>query len=238
MWAATQNAGPGSDSGTSAYRTAYGPSGARSPGDGRCSSYGPSDRGMGMMGDPDTWMGPGMMGDRDTWMGPGMMGDSPYGLAGNGKPVRSLAAAKARAQEYADRLDLRVGEVMQFSCNFYAELNTADGRGATEVLIDPAGGAVWVEYGPAMMWNTDYGMRAASGTKARVSAAEARQIARQWLGDHRAGQSPGEAEAFPGYYTLHTLKGEKITGMLSVNAITGQVWDHSWHGDFVEMSDD
>jgi hypothetical protein len=237
VWAATQTGGAGSDGSTSVSRTAYGPSATRSAGDGRCGSYGPSDWGMGMMGDPDTWMGPGM-GDRDTWMGPGMMGGSPYGLAGNGKPVSSLAAAKARAQTYADRLDLRVGEVMQFTCNFYAELTTADGRGATEVLIDPGNGAVWMEYGPAMMWNTDYGMHPASGTKARVSTDEARQIARQWLGNHRAGQSSGEAEEFPGYYTLHTLKGGKITGMLSVNATTGQVWYHSWHGDFVEMSDD
>jgi hypothetical protein len=46
-----------------------------------------------------------------------------------------------------------------------------------------------------------------------------------------------EAEAFPGYYTLHTLRDGKITGMLSVNAATGQVWYRSWHGNFVAMND-
>ncbi|KAB1139850.1 hypothetical protein F7R91_38195 [Streptomyces luteolifulvus] len=45
----------------------------------------------------------------------------------------------APAQDFADRLDLRVGEAMQFSRNFYAELITTAGKGATEVLIDPGG---------------------------------------------------------------------------------------------------
>jgi hypothetical protein len=46
-----------------------------------------------------------------------------------------------------------------------------------------------------MMWNTAYGMpmHRNTDTKARFSASEARQIARQWLSDHRAGQSPGES---------------------------------------------
>ncbi|GAA2650835.1 hypothetical protein [Streptomyces vastus] len=219
VWAATQDGATGSGIASNAARAAYGQPATASPG---CDSYGPSD-----------WNGGGMMGDRDgrdgredhgMWMGPGMMGGHPCGLTGTGQPVTSLASAKARAGEFADRLGLRVGEVMQFSRNFYAELTTHDGKGATEVLIDPAGGAVWLEYGPAMIWNTDYGMpmHRTTGT-ARISAPEAEKIARQWLDDHRSGQTPSEAEAFPGYYTLHTLKGNNITGMLSVNADTGQV---------------
>jgi len=47
--------------------------------------------------------------------------------------------ARQRAQAFADRLGLRAGEVIQFSNGFYAELLTADGDGATEVLVDPAG---------------------------------------------------------------------------------------------------
>lgn len=41
--------------------------------------------------------------------------------------------------------------------------------------------------------------------------------------------------AFPGYYTLHVLGDGKVTGMLSVNAATGAVWSHWWHGRFVSM---
>ncbi|MEV5952958.1 hypothetical protein AB0M11_04100 [Streptomyces sp. NPDC051987] len=113
------------------------------------------------------------------------------------------------------------------------------GRHATEVLVDPGDGAVWFEHGPAMTWNTDYGMALLfGGGKPRVTAADARTIARQWLDDHRAGWTPGAAEQFPGHYTLHTLANGKITGMLSVNAATGQVWYHSWHGTFIAMTDD
>ena len=96
--------------------------------------------------------------------GAGMMG---FGLAGDGRPVRDLDAARARAQRFADRLDpgLRVGEVMRFANHDYAEIVTAAGAGVTAVLIDRGTGAVSVEPGPAMMWNTRYGMAtgAASG---------------------------------------------------------------------------
>jgi hypothetical protein len=124
-----------------------------------------------------TAAGPGMM--RSPMMGgPGMMG----GLAGDGNRVTSLVTARIRAAVLADRLGLRVGEVMWFDNGFYAELLTAGGQGATEVLIDPTGGAVRPEFGPAMMWNTGYGMHAglAAGPE-RVSAGEAPQIAQRWL---------------------------------------------------------
>ncbi len=205
----------------------------------------------------------------------GMMG---YGVEGTGGPVRSLADAERQAQRFADRLDLRVGEVIQFANNFYAELLQGDGTGATEVLVDPANGAVWIEYGPAMMWNTRYGMAggACAGMmdgggwggmmdggsgdmmdgggwggmmgggmmggalgetpapdQASVTAEEAEQIAGTWLGTQGEGFRAAEAEAFPGYYTMEVLRDGKVSGMLSVNAFTGAVWYHSWHGRFI-----
>jgi hypothetical protein len=44
-------------------------------------------------------------------------------------------------------------------------------------------------------------------------------------------------EQFPGYYTVHILKSGKVTGMLSVNGYSGQVWYHTWHGAFIQMKD-
>src|SRR3990170_7474487 len=78
--------------------------------------------------------------------------------ANDGAPVNSLADAKRQAQRFADRLDLKVGEVMRFSNHYYAELEEQNGRLATEVLVEPETGTVFLEYGPAMMWNTRYGM--------------------------------------------------------------------------------
>ncbi|MEO5981288.1 MAG: hypothetical protein ABIQ13_03120, partial [Pedococcus sp.] len=71
---------------------------------------------------------------------------------------------------------------------------------------------------------------------ARLDAEQAEQAAKQWADDHD-GLTVADAEAFPGYYTLHTLRQGRIEGMLSVNAVTGDVWYHNWHGKFQEMSE-
>jgi hypothetical protein len=137
----------------------------------------------------------------------GMMGGRHVYRPAQPTQVHTLAAARSDAQQFANRLGLRVDEVMQFERNFYAKLVDSGGSGATEVLVDPSTGMVSIEYGPAMMWNTRYGM-------GRSAVA--------MMGSY----------AFPGYYTLETLKGGKITGMISVNASTGAVWPHWWHGAF------
>ena len=198
-------------------------------------------------------------GDRGWSMsrfGPGMMG---YASSGSGAPVSDLVGAKRQAQRFADRLDLRVGEVMRFENNYYAELLGPGGDQATEVLVNPATGAVWLEYGPAMMWNTRYGMMGGSSgsggmmggeyrgdstwapspetTRPSVSAQEAKAVAARWLAREGTGLRAGTADAFPGYYTLHVLKGDRVTGMLSVNAYTGAVWYHWWHGRFLSMTE-
>ncbi|MFE6557322.1 hypothetical protein ACFVDI_07300 [Nocardioides sp. NPDC057767] len=176
------------------------------------------------------------------WGGTGMpmMGGSAESWRPGGErdPVDDLAEARDRAEDFAETLGpgLRVGEVMRFENNYYAELEESDGAKATEVLVDPSTGAVQLEFGPAMMWNTRYGMMARPGTRARLSAEQARSVAQAWADDH-GGLAVAEPEAFPGYYTLHTLRDGDIKGMLSVNAVTGAVWYHSWHGEFEEMSE-
>lgn len=205
-------------------------------------------------------------------------------LDGSG-PVGDIATARAQAQRFADRLSLTTAEVMQFSNNFYVRLDDSNGHGATEVLVDARTGAVTLEYGPAMMWNTRYsmmngtsaglragvgsqggmmggaagggmmggGMMNGSGMMGRyggsptwsppgggvsgpVSAVQARQIANDWLTTAQGkGLSAGEPDAMPGYYTMETLQNGKVDGMLSVNAATGAVWYHWWHGRFVAM---
>jgi len=216
---------------------------------GHVTSTGPGRYGSGMMGGSGTGAsgyGPGMMGGSGPGsLGPGMMlgaagswqGGGWFGLAGNGQAVTSMPAARARAQAFADRLGggLKAGEVMRFSNGYYSELLTSNGQGATEVLIDPASGAVSIEYGPAMMWNTRFGMHTVGDVAARVSAAAAVKGAQAGLDAQHTGLTTGEATAFPGYYTMHTLSGGKIVGMMSVNAVTGAVWYHTWHGTFIAM---
>ncbi len=45
-----------------------------------------------------------------------------------------------------------------------------------------------------------------------------------------------KVRTFYGYYTIDVERDGKIIGMLSVNGYTKQVFLHTWHGDFIEMS--
>jgi hypothetical protein len=70
-----------------------------------------------------------------------------------------------------------------------------------------------------------------------VSAEEAVQLAQEYLDANLTGLTADDhAGIFPGYYTIHTERDGQINGMLSVNAFNGQVFDHHWHGAFIEMS--
>jgi hypothetical protein len=70
-----------------------------------------------------------------------------------------------------------------------------------------------------------------------VSAAQARAMAQRWLDQHQPGSTTEMPDRFYGYYTVHTLKNGKITGMLSVNGYSGQMWYHTWHGAFSAARD-
>lgn len=157
-------------------------------------------------------------------------------------PVQNLNQARERADAYAEALQptLEVGEVMRFENHYYADLQEPDGSKVTEVLIDSRSGAVRPEMGPATMWNTRVSMMGGGNggdSESSVSATQAQKIADRWLAERDEGLTSEDPVKFPGYYTLHTVKDGEITGMLSVRDGTGDVWYHSWHGDFVEMSE-
>lgn len=159
-----------------------------------------------------------------------------------------------------------VGEVMIFENHAYAQVvDAASGEGAFEVLVDPQTGNVTPEPGPNMMWNTEYGHMAGgmmhgyqagmmggqyghmmggfddtdrdANAAPDVDTVEAVGLAQAYLDEFLPGAAADEhADAFPGYYTLHVLRDGQVVGMLSVNAFSGDVFPHTWHGDFVEMA--
>ncbi len=191
--------------------------------------------------------GPGMM-TAQGWYGTGtgMMGGTGMSammgtvwLAGDGHRVTSIAAARDRATTAGTSAGLHTGEAIWFDNGFYVELKDATGDSATEVIVDPATGAVGTEPGPAMMWNTRYGMHRTGTTgPATVTSDRAQRYAADWLGRNLPGRQAQPPDAYPGYYTLETTTpGGTINGMLSVNAATGQVWYHSWHGRFIARED-
>jgi hypothetical protein len=213
-------------------------------------------------GGPNTVNQPGygMMGG--GMMGNGMMGGSGSASLYGVKPLTIQDAQKA-VESYLAGLsndDLELGEVMVFDNQAYAiVLEKSTGVGAFEVLVDPVTKAVYPEPGPNMMWNLKYGMMAGyagtgggmmgggmmGGSQAPdlsaempVSKEDALKTAQQYLDASLPGAKVEEGvDAFYGYYTIDIQRDGKIVGMLSVNGYNSQVFLHTWHGDFIEMSD-
>jgi hypothetical protein len=225
-------------------------------GGGMMGGYGGSPSGMmggGMMGN-------GMMGDFTSG---GLSGTEPTWEPLPQVLRLTLEQAEGAVGKYLSGLnnqDLVIGEVMVFDNHAYAQIiEKSTGVGAFEVLVDPVTLAVYPEYGPNMMWNLKYGMMAGSGTigtgmmggmmggfaspgaevstELPVTSEEAVESAQSYLEAYLAGtQVEEKADPFYGYYTLHVLRDNTVVGMLSVNGYTGQVFPHTWHGDFIAMS--
>ncbi len=219
---------------------------------GRWNAGGAQDRyGPGMMGGGRGWDG--SRGSRSA--GPSMMGgyipDSDLAPADGERLTldEAVEVAEAYAAQYSD--DLEVAEVMEFDNHFYAEIVESEtGVGAIEILIDPLTAAGYPEPGPNMMWNTKYGhmgggrgpgmmggWRTAPSGEMTITPEEALDAAQDYLDAEGLDLTVGdEAEAFYGYYTIHTMTDGEVVGMLSVNGYTGEVWLHTWHGTFAGMT--
>ena len=203
--------------------------------------------------------GGGMMGGRGPSGYSGMMGGGfdcagaagAWDIPANAQPIALDTAAQA-VQNYLKsygNADLTLAEVMEFDNNFYAVvMEKSTGTGAFELLVNRYTGAVYPEPGPNMMWNTKYGHMAGGGMMGgmmggrwnqptgavTVTVAQARAAAQQWLDAYQPGAKLADDEMqFYGYYSMDFLKDGKVAGMLSVNGYTGQVWYHTWHGEFI-----
>jgi hypothetical protein len=76
-----------------------------------------------------------------------------------------------------------------------------------------------------------------TSTATKVSLANAHTLAQRWLNANESGvKVETGGDTLPGYYTMETLRGGKLTGMISVNATSGIVWPHWWHGAFIARS--
>ena len=206
---------------------------------------------FGQASTPSGGMGGGMMG------GMGMMG-GPYPASAH--PISTVQAEQIlREWPAAHRLDgLVLDEVEVYTENIYGQFKEqSTGRGAIQVLVDRYSGQAMPEIGPNMMWNTKYGramMQAMmdgmgmmggmmgggmasqpspTPSSAQVTEAQARQNANRFLAGYNPGATVGDADTFYGYYHFDVMRGGRQVGMLSVNASTGQVWYHTWHGEFL-----
>lgn len=159
------------------------------------------------------------------------------------EPVETIEDAKELSDQYLTRYydGLEVSEIMEFTHNYYAiiiEKNT--GNGAIELLVDRSSGRTNLEPGPNMMWNTKYGHHGRINeptTAIPIDEESAIMFAQNWLNQNTPGYRVVETTTFYGYYTMDFGENEDIMGMLSVNCYSGEVWYHSWHGDFISMKD-
>jgi hypothetical protein len=188
-------------------------------------------------------------------MGYGKMGGNRSGNPASATPI-TVEQAKQAVEGYLQRLnnsDLQLSEIMVFDNNAYARITEkSTGIGAMELLVDPASLVVYPEQGPNMMWNQKYGHMRGQGmmgggfgmmgkavnnsTPMTFTPEDALKIAQQYLDQQFPGyQTSSEPDPFYGYYTIEILKDGKPVGMLSVNGTSGEVFLHTWHGNFIEM---
>ncbi|MHB8469101.1 MAG: hypothetical protein ACYDCH_05015, partial [Gaiellaceae bacterium] len=140
--------------------------------------------------------------------------------SGAAHPVRTIGEARTQAQAFADRLDLKVSEVIQFTNNYYARLDDKSGKPATEVLVDPSSGRVSLEYGPAMMWNTRYGLasgRFGGGLRAGGGM----------MGGAAGGMMGGSVGGMMGG-SVGGMMGGSVGGMMSGGGMMGSAGGPSW----------
>lgn len=186
--------------------------------------------GSGMMGAGGMMGGQGGQWSMGTLWGTmgtmGMMG----AYDANSQPI-SDATARQKLDAYAASCGngVKVDDFTTFASTDYGSLVDAAGKGYLEVVIDRFTGAVYPEP-QSMMWNTNSGMHLSQGA-VRYDQAAAQQLATTFLARYLPGAQVVDATAFPGYYTFD-FGGTKDhpVGMLSVNASSGQIWVHSWHG--------
>lgn len=205
-------------------------------------------RGPGMMGWSDTGynrydqygpeaMGPGMMDGFGRRYYTGMMGTGSGGMGmmalyfPDEVPISEDEARSflsAFAAEFGDDVELR--DLMAFSNNYYAQVVEAKtNEGLAEILADRYSGAVYPEPGPNMAWNSRFGLWQTSSEPPRYDLEAAKDLAETFLSGYLPGSGVVGSSSFPGYYTFDFGRSE-VEGMLSVNAETGDVWVHTWHG--------
>ncbi len=171
---------------------------------------------------------------------------TPYPNTGTQLNITTAETIAVNYVSFLNNPDLAIKQVEEYTANFYVQVSEkSTGKGAFELLINKYTGSIYPEMGPNMMWNTKYGMMRSGilggifGNPAAttVSETQATTIAQEYLSTYLPGTTTGDVTAFYGYYTIEVVNGTTPYGMLSVNAYTGQVWYHTWHGTFVQELD-
>lgn len=185
-------------------------------------------------------MGPGMMNNSgyNYSYGPGMMGNTMGDMMAlyypGSKPItqdEAIKNMKSFAQQYGPEMELE--DLMAFSSNYYGVVKDAkSNQYIAEVVVDRYSGSAYPEPGPNMMWNTRYGAGRAQAEGVSYDLAGSKKLAEEFLSGYLPESQIMESHEMPGYYTFDFGR-QEIEGMLSVNAYSGQIWVHTWHGSYL-----
>ncbi len=88
--------------------------------------------------------------------------------------------------------------------------------------------------GRGMMSRYSYGNTVTPTTTMPVNVTQAKADAQKFLNINYPNTTTGDVTTFYGYYTIEVLNNGNTYSMISVNGYTGQVWYHTWHGDFLQ----
>jgi len=194
-------------------------------------SYQSGHMGSGMMNNPEYNYSSGMMGGM---MGNTMMGNMMALYYPGSKPITQDEATKnmrSLAQQYGSNMGIE--DFMAFSSNYYGVVKDAgSNQNIAEVLVDRYSGSAYPEPGPNMMWNTRYGAGRAQAEGVSYDLAGSKKLAEEFLTGYLPEAQIMESHEMPGYYTFDFGR-KDIEGMLSVNAYSGQIWVHTWHGSYL-----
>jgi hypothetical protein len=210
-------------------------------------------RGYGRDSGPGMMMGPGMMDDVPYRNG---------GRGNNGTtttnvtPLTTEQAYQAGSNYLAtlNLSDLNISEVLVFNnVAVVRVVEQSTGVGAFDLFVDPVSQNVIPTMGPSTAWNLKYGSIVHAGMMNRwmsdqgtitvptnvtadmsVTAGQALTDAQSYLDNANSNATADtSAQAFYGYYSIKVMQDGKVTGILSVNGTSGQVFMPNWFGDFV-----
>lgn len=180
-----------------------------------------------------TWGSPEQIGGGPPspgFLGPGPAGRGVVALYGPDAHPISEAAARENLEDYAEAFGpgVEVRTFTAFTQSYYAVLvDKASGQAVGEVIVDRYTGETRMNPGPATTWK-----RSVPDDTVRYDLHAAEGIAETFLKEFLPGATLHENRTFHGYYTFEYGR-DDVEGMLSVNDRSGEVWVHTWHGQYL-----
>jgi len=194
-------------------------------------NYGSQNRRFGMMNNYDNFMND---------YGPGVNNQN-YSLRNINMSRNEVIeiSQKLVSERYGDQFEVVEMVVYSNSPYYLVVRENNQKEAAFGLMFDPVRKVVYPEYGPNMMWNRNYGMGFMMGwnertNRSQIDRKEALENARNFASNNGL-RVRDNGYQFSGYYSFYVENEDQPVGLISVNAYSGEVWAHNWHGNLIEI---